>query len=294
MNTTVMAPTPALPPVRRPSLWEKMFNGFKINGDKNEGVDTPSISIEAAPGPTEKYEQPLSTGYEKRGSVANRRPSMAPSAKSEKSATSRHPSISSTWSRRSSRKGSWWRSSNPEADDAPPVPAIDRKFSFFSSHNPDEEELSPAASPVSSRRPSYVPRNAAASFLKTTTPLNTEEKQDVIRKASVGDMKATKLKPILVKNLELRKGSQSGLEKHSMHSMAGICEILEDAAEDETPASPTSVSPTQVKFSHKRTDSKVMRPDSTKRMDSSRPSAEVAVTKTTPEPAAVELQGSVV
>lgn len=293
MSATVIAPTPALPPVRRASLWEKMLQSFKANAG-NDGVSALPSAAQDVTSPTSEKEQfSLSTGvdnnsapaYERKKSVAARRPSMAPSAApSAKSGSSRHPSISSTWSRRSSRKGSWWRSSNPEAEDAPPVPAIDRKFSFFSSHNPDEESMSPAASPVQSRRPSYVPRNAASSFLKTTTSLNMSEK------TQVDSEKPMALKPLLIKHVELRKDSHAVVapEKHNMHSMAGICDIAEDVSEDQAPLSPTAAPATltvpSVRPGHKRadtvTDIKQTVKSGSEPVDSARTSAEMAGTKT--------------
>ncbi|GAB7347996.1 hypothetical protein MBLNU459_g5494t1 [Dothideomycetes sp. NU459] len=314
MSVTVMAPTPALPPIRRPSVWGKVFGGFRISHDKKREEDE-HMNVEDI---SEKMDLSVSTAVEhaarptlqqRHSSLAvkeaPRRVSRPASIKSTKTSASRTPSVSSTFSRRTlSRKSSWFRSSNPEDDDTPPVPAIDRKFSFFSSHNPDDESLK---SPVMPRSPSYVPRNAASSFLKTTTPMNkegTEDKNEAVHKASsTPDLreKAAHLKPIMIKNIPLRKDANDQLENHGMHSMAGVCDIEEDEYEEDVPFSPMSIassciSPTNVVFSHKRADTfmtsntcRPMRPTPS-RIDSAKTSAELLSIKNMHTIAIAELE----
>jgi hypothetical protein len=126
--------------------------------------------------------------------------------------------------------------------EVPAVPAIDRKFSLFGSHNPDSdvENTSPMASPTTSRRPSYVPRNAASSFLRTTTPLSADEKAEVCRRASVADQ-AVPVPTVAFRSMSMASPSRahkpapltfvSAPASHGLHSMEGACEI-DDSASD--------------------------------------------------------------
>ncbi|KAH0208403.1 hypothetical protein KCU86_g8119, partial [Aureobasidium melanogenum] len=143
-------------------------------------------------------------------------------------------------SRRSSKNSirSWFRSVNPDTDaGVPAVPAIDRKFSqfsMFSSHNPDSESvgsLSPTASPTASRRPSYVPRNAASSFLRTTTPLSAEEKAEVCRRESIAEQLPASNVSFKTKSVSSPKANKPAPlvlttpAAHGLHSMEGVCDI---------------------------------------------------------------------
>lgn len=258
MTATIMSPTPALPALRKTSVWEKMFSGFKIGGKKDDPIEI------YEPMPTEQERHvSLSTGVDRNTlkvhkrttsgttrSEAYRRPSVAPSSKSYKTISSRAPSVCSTMSRRSTKK--WWRSSNSEEKDLPPVPAIDMKFAAFGSHNPDFNSLSPPVSPGFPRQASYVPRNAAGSFLKSTTnPTMKKSVQEDLNEASrrlsaVSDSKPapSSLKPIPIKAIELRRDSYAQPEMHGMYSMAGICDIIDEEQYNESLVSPTSINDT--------------------------------------------------
>jgi len=243
MSAAVMSPTPALPMVRKVSIWEKMVAGLKLkdsnNAEKKEEVDeVPELSISTG------VEKNTLTVYKRNDSIATRGSNVAPSVKSAKTTNSRTGSFSSNYSRRSSNR--WWRSSNPYDSDAPPVPAIESKYSMFGSHNPDVDSMSPTAPSMGIRRPSYVPRNAASSFLKTTTnPQMKKSEQEDTTKSNM--MVHASLKPIQIKTIELRKDSHFALEKHGMFSMVGVCDIIEDVeeeaqamADDDLPISPMS------------------------------------------------------
>jgi len=244
MSAAVMSPTPALPMARKVSIWEKILAGFKPKDSKNaekkeEVVEVPHLSISTG------VEKNTPTVYKRNDSIAARGSNAALSIKSARTANTRAGSFSSNCSRRSSNR--WWRSSNPYDSDAPPVPTIESKYSMFGSHNPDVDSMSPTSpTTLGIRRPSYVPRNAASSFLKTTTnPQMRKNSQDDSTKSNM--MVHASLKPIQIKTIELRKDSHLALEKHGMFSMVGVCDIIEDVdeeaqamAEDDLPISPTS------------------------------------------------------
>ncbi|KEQ94751.1 hypothetical protein AUEXF2481DRAFT_255584 [Aureobasidium subglaciale EXF-2481] len=115
-----------------------------------------------------------------------------------------------------------------------------RSFSEGSpSKNPDVEVngASPTVSPTTSRRPSYVPRNAASSFLRTTTPLSSDEKAEVSRRSSVADQ------PLPASNISIRAKSIASPRTNKpapllfttpalsgLHSMEGVCEIDDSAS----------------------------------------------------------------
>ncbi|KAI4723220.1 hypothetical protein E4T48_00527 [Aureobasidium sp. EXF-10727] len=248
MSVTVLAPTPALPPVRRKSsMWGKMFGNYKLGNEvvpmEDSGMLSPSIPIQ------KMRMASVSTGVEQKSATYNRKAStISQMTKDTRSCSEGSPSKNRAYSissRRSSKASirSWFRSANPETDaGVPAVPAIDRKFSnfsIFSSHNPDNESVdgvSPTASPVASRRPSYVPRNAASSFLKTTTPLSADEKAEVCRRASVAEQ-------LPASNISMKARSVSGPKAnkpapllfttpaaHGLHSMEGVCDIDDSAS----------------------------------------------------------------
>ena len=244
MSVTVLAPTPALPPVgRKASMWGKMFGNYKLGSEVVPMEDSGMLS----PGmPVEKTRMAsVSTGTEQKNTTYNRKAStmstMAKDSRTVSESSSSKNRAFSISSRRSSKNSirSWFRSANPDTDaNIPAMPTMDRKFSqfsMFSSHNPDSESSSPAASPTASRRPSYVPRNAASSFLRTTTPLSTDEKAEVTRRASVAEQ-------LPVPNLALKARSASVASPlrankpapllftsapadHGLHSMEGACDI---------------------------------------------------------------------
>jgi len=246
MSVTVLAPTPALPPVgRKASMWGKMFGNYKLGSEVVPMEDSGMLS----PGmPVEKTRMAsVSTGTEQKNTTYNRKAStmstMAKDSRTVSESSSSKNRAFSISSRRSSKNSirSWFRSANPDTDaNIPAMPTMDRKFSqfsMFSSHNPDSESSSPAASPTASRRPSYVPRNAASSFLRTTTPLSTDEKAEVSRRASVAEqlpvpklalkarsasvaspLRANKPAPLLF---------TSAPADHGLHSMEGACDIDE-------------------------------------------------------------------
>jgi hypothetical protein len=147
---------------------------------------------------------------------------------------------SSSRSSSSSRRFSWWRSANPEENsNIPAVSSVDRKYSLFGSHNPDSDSISVGSvpSPTTSRRLSYVPRNAASSFLRTTTPLSVEEKAEVTRRASVADLKPTvsnvSSRPKSIANPRITASNKpaplffttTSPAYHGLHSMEGACDI---------------------------------------------------------------------
>lgn len=244
MSITVLAPTPALPPVsRKSSMWGKMFGNFKLGNEvvpmEDSGMLSPTVPIE------KMRMASVSTGVEQRNTMYNRKASTMSNVAKTRTVSEGSPSKNralSISSRRSSKNSirSWFKSANPDTDaNVPAMPIMDRKFSqfsMFSSHNPDSDSvhsLSPAASPTASRRPSYVPRNAASSFLRTTTPLSTEEKTEVSRRASVAEQLPTanislKLKPAPVPNRANKPAPllfTSTPADHGMHSMEGVCDI---------------------------------------------------------------------
>lgn len=241
MSVTVLAPTPVLPPVgRKTSMWGKMFGNYKLGNEvvpmEDSGMLSPSLPIEKT------RMASVSTGTEQKSTAYNRKAStmsnMTRDTRTVSESSSSKNRAFSISSRRSSKNSirSWFRSANPDTDaGVPAMPTMDRKFSqfsMFSSHNPDSESNSPAASPTASRRPSYVPRNAASSFLRTTTPLSTDEKAEVSRRASVAEQLPTP-------NLALKSRSVSSPARTNkpapllftspaaigMHSMEGVCDI---------------------------------------------------------------------
>ena len=244
MSVTVLAPTPALPPVgRKASMWGKMFGNYKLGSEVVPMEDSGMLS----PGmPVEKTRMAsVSTGTEQKSTIYNRKAStmstMAKDSRTVSESSSSKNRAFSISSRRSSKNSirSWFRSANPDTDaNIPAMPTMDRKFSqfsMFSSHNPDSESSSPAASPTASRRPSYVPRNAASSFLRTTTPLSTDEKAEVTRRASVAEQLpvpnlALKARSVSVAS-PLRANKPAPLlftsapADHGLHSMEGACDI---------------------------------------------------------------------
>ena len=245
MSATILAPTPALPPVgRKTSMWGKMFGNYKLGNEvvpmEDSGMLSPSLPLEKT------RMASVSTGTEQKNTLYNRKAStmsnMTKDTRTVSESSSSKNRAFSISSRRSSKNSirSWFRSANPDTDaNVPAMPTMDRKFSqfsMFSSHNPDSESSSPAASPTASRRPSYVPRNAASSFLRTTTPLSTDEKAEVSRRASVAEQLPT---PNLALNLKARSVSSpvsrankpapllftSAPADHGLHSMEGACDI---------------------------------------------------------------------
>lgn len=259
MTATIMSPTPALPAVRKSSVWEKMFSGFKIGGKKESMSDEQLRQSFFSTG-FEDNTLPLKKRNASSATMASeyRRPSAAPPSKSHRS--TRAASVCSNMSRRSSKK--WWRSSQPEEEDFPPVPALDNRYTVFGSHNPEVDSTSLPAS----RRPSYVPRNAAGGFLRSTTNTNmkmsTQEGLDETsrRLNSVSSIKpaSASLKPAEIKTTELRKDSHAQAEKHGMFSMAGICDIIDEEYNNNDSA----VSPTTVKRADTPTRVSVERSDS--------------------------------
>jgi hypothetical protein len=224
-------------------MWGKMFGNFKLGTEvvamEDSGMLSPTMPIEkmrmasVSTGIEQK-----STTYNRKASTMSNKPTNSRTVSESSSSKNRAFSISS---RRSSKNSirSWFKSANPDTDaNVPAMPTMDRKysqFSLFSSHNPDSDSvqsLSPAASPTASRRPSYVPRNAASSFLRTTTPLSTEEKAEVSRRASVAEQLPTA-------NISMKSRSVSSPNRANkpapllfsspasigMHSMEGVCDI---------------------------------------------------------------------
>ncbi|KAI5249964.1 hypothetical protein E4T43_00462 [Aureobasidium subglaciale] len=248
MSVTVLAPTPALPPVTRASMWEKMFGTFKMGKEvvpkESSGMLSPTVPIQKT------RMASTSTAIEQKSNLYNRKPSAVSNrmVKDTRSCSEGSPSKNRAFSissRRSSKNSvrSWFKSANPDTDaGVPAVPTIDRKFSqfsMFSSHNPDVEVngASPTVSPTTSRRPSYVPRNAASSFLRTTTPLSTDEKAEVSRRSSVADQ------PLPASNISIRAKSVASPRTNKpapllfttpalsgLHSMEGVCEIDDSAS----------------------------------------------------------------
>ncbi|KAG9520495.1 hypothetical protein KCV07_g4253, partial [Aureobasidium melanogenum] len=242
MSVTVLAPTPALPPVRKGSMWGKMFGNFKMGSEvvpmEDSGMLSPTMPIQ------KDRMASVSTGIEQKSNIYNRKASaLSNSAKEARSFSESSPSKNRAFSissRRSSKNSikSWFRSVNPDTDaGVPAVPAIDRKFSqfsLFSSHNPDSESvgsLSPTASPTASRRPSYVPRNAASSFLRTTTPLSAEEKAEVCRRESIAEQLPASNVSFKTKSVSSPRANKPAPlilttpSAHGLHSMEGVCDI---------------------------------------------------------------------
>lgn len=188
------------PPVveqRRPSLW-KVLNPFGgKNEEKDAFVSTEEVDNDSpvSIAPAAAAELPATNEDErtlksKRSFSAfkfgSRRPSEAASVKPRqqsppgdtKEVHDRRPSTASVAQRSPGRRPSWFQSSNPDDEDIPRVPALPaqydtrktssaRKMSAFTSTTESTSGSPPAEKP---RRPSYVPKNAASSFLRTTTP----------------------------------------------------------------------------------------------------------------------------
>ncbi|KAL1297692.1 hypothetical protein AAFC00_006241 [Neodothiora populina] len=205
------------PQGRKPSVWGKMFDGLKINSKnvkRNEEVETrPHENVGSIDmSKSSAVDKTTSTIHRRNNSTATK---ASVAAVSIQSSTSRAGSVASISSRRSSRK--WWRSSNPE-DELPPVPTIDLKYT----------EVSPM-SQAASRKNSYVPRNAAGSFLRTTTPApkSTQDDLDEVARRLSASGAAASINPLQVKAIESRKDSHVQPEMYGMSSMSGICDILE-------------------------------------------------------------------
>lgn len=309
MSVTILAPTPALPPVRRPSMWEKMFGNFKIGKDDDVEMESGDSGLLSPTMPIVQKTRlaSVSTGVDQNSAIYKRNASISTqqAVKDTRSCSAPIPgspsktraaSISSRRASKSGRRLSWWRSANPEVDaDVPAVPVIDRKFSLFGSHNPDSdvESVSPMPSPTASRRPSYVPRNAASSFLRTTTPLSSEEKAEVIRRASVAELKSPasnvslRSKSIAHPKVTGHKPAPLNLANNDpasfgMYSMSGVCEI-DDSAE---------LSPRGATFSiasGPRSPADTIMEDSESAIDSAKASPELAATKHQATVAVVEL-----
>lgn len=260
----VMAPTPALPPVRKASFWGKMFSKNK-KGEVSEMIysEPQSIGISNSTG----YDKSASNLHRRTASTVSKSPvicersgSIAPSIKSTKTTASRAGSFSSSYSRRSSKK--WWGGSSNPDDDVPPVPTIDANLAARA-----DSIMTGGVSPTTVRKPGYMPRNAAGSFLKTTTPARQttqDQLNEVTRKLSNQDLKASfaTLKPIQIKPVELRKDSHCNLERHGMSSMAGVCDIIDiEEADDEESLSPTSASRERNDSQFERSDSARASPD---------------------------------
>ncbi|KAH0333664.1 hypothetical protein KCU81_g9789, partial [Aureobasidium melanogenum] len=85
-------------------------------------------------------------------------------------------SVSSSTRRFSKISGRSWSTDRWSDDNASELKRHSRshRLSMFSSHNPDEDSksLSPTISSSASRPPSYVPRHASSSHLRTTAPLS--------------------------------------------------------------------------------------------------------------------------
>lgn len=204
---------------------------------EDSGMLSPSLPVEKA------RMASVSTGTEQRNTLYNRKGStMSTMTKDTRTVSEGSPSKNRAFSissRRSSKNSirSWFRSANPDTDvNVPAMPTMDRKFSqfsMFSSHNPDSEHSSPAASPTASRRPSYVPRNAASSFLRTTTPLSSDEKAEVTRRASVAEQLPTPNLALKARSVSLSARANkpapllftSAPADHGLHSMEGACDI---------------------------------------------------------------------
>ncbi|KAF1346899.1 hypothetical protein BDV97DRAFT_371442 [Delphinella strobiligena] len=263
----VMAPTPALPPIRKASFWGKMFSKNK-KGEVTEMIysEPQSIGISNSTG----YDKSASNLHRRTGSTVSKTPvtcarsaSIAPSIKSTKTTASQAGSFSSSYSRRSSKK--WWGSSSNPDNDIPPVPVIDANLAARA-----DSIMTGAVSPTTVRKPGYMPRNAAGSFLKTTTPARQttqDQLNEVTRKLSNQDLKASfaALKPIQIKPVELRKDSHcnvDNVERHGMSSMAGVCDIVEiEEPVDEESLSPTSAFRERNDFPFERSDSARGSPD---------------------------------
>ncbi|KAG9949330.1 hypothetical protein KCU85_g4308, partial [Aureobasidium melanogenum] len=107
-------------------------------------------------------------------------PSMdAPTDKSEwrhSQSTPLDRSVSSSTRRFSKVSGRSWSTDRWSDDNASDLKRSSRshRLSMFSSHNPDEDSksLSRTISSSASRAPSYVPRHASSSHLRTTAPLS--------------------------------------------------------------------------------------------------------------------------
>jgi hypothetical protein len=282
-------------------MWGKMFGNYKLGTEvvpmEDSGILSPTVPIEkmrmasVSTGIEQK-----STTYNRKASTMSNKPSNTRSISESSPSKNRAFSISS---RRSSKNSirSWFKSANPDTDaNVPAMPTMDRKysqFSLFSSHNPDSDSLhslSPAASPTASRRPSYVPRNAASSFLRTTTPLSTEEKAEVSRRASVAEQLPTP-------NISLKSRSVSSPNRTNkpapllfstpasigMHSMEGVCDI-----DDSDLISPRGTNFTVASAPHSPADT-IMEDPIEHQVDSAKASPELNPTKHESTVSVVEL-----
>jgi len=279
-------------------MWGKMFGNYKLGNEvvpmEDSGMLSPSLPVEKT------RMASVSTGTEQRNTIYNRKAStmsLANNSRTVSESSSSKNRAFSISSRRSSKNSirSWFRSANPDTDaNVPAMPTMDRKFSqfsMFSSHNPDSESLngSPTASPTASRRPSYVPRNAASSFLRTTTPLSSEEKAEVSRRASVAEQLPTP--SIVLKSRSVSSPSPARTNKpapllftapaaHGMHSMEGVCDI--DDSELISPRGTTFAAP------HSPADT-IMEDPIEHQVDSAKASPELNPTKNESTVAVVEL-----
>ncbi|KAJ9623554.1 hypothetical protein H2203_005816 [Taxawa tesnikishii (nom. ined.)] len=183
----------------------------------------------------------------------------------------------------SSRRMSWFQSMNPDIDsecpEIPPVPSTSetrkmsdqrkmsfnaaatiRRMSMISNTNTDASSI---PSPTTTRRPSYTPRVAASSFLRTTTPMSQESRNNVRRMSLAAGIPGPSFVPPEHYEEWRKEGTErkknetsSNLEKYQMNSLAGVAEIEEEMAPDAMPAAPVSAPTLQVpKPPHKRIDS---------------------------------------
>jgi len=180
MSTTYVEPVTAEAPVnslRRRSKWGKIFTGFKFN---DSGCNVTEVEItDDSKSPSEDgddadFQKPLKRysvnetapiKLQKRNSSFSfieklRKPSNASSVGPKE-----RPQKARAASTISNRRSSWFQSSNPDYDGEPVDRTDDTRKTSTISDNSNPTSLSPGQS----RRPSYVPRNAANSFLNTTT-----------------------------------------------------------------------------------------------------------------------------
>ncbi|KAG8632123.1 hypothetical protein KVT40_001263 [Elsinoe batatas] len=183
VTTVVASEPPQIPPGRKPSVFEAMFDNFKFGSGRKEEDEHSRSSMGSMDEKANKQgnhkvgEQEVTSPFSinetrpleepKRSlsvAIADvfRRPSEA-SSKSRSSSPQRKASTASS----GARKLSFFASSNPDPDNDVP-----RNASIHSHHSTTQNNESADLT----RKGSYVPRNATNSFLKSASGLTLEER----------------------------------------------------------------------------------------------------------------------
>ncbi|KAF2225486.1 hypothetical protein BDZ85DRAFT_279172 [Elsinoe ampelina] len=182
-TTVVASEPPQIPPGRKPSLFEAMFDNFKFGSGRKEEDEHSRSSMGSADEKANKQgnhkigEQEVTSPF----SINETRPLEEPKR-------SLSVAIADVF-RRPSESSSKSRSSSPQRK-ASTASSGARKLSFFASSNPDPDNDVPRNASIHShqsathnnesadltRKGSYIPRNATNSFLKSASGLTLEER----------------------------------------------------------------------------------------------------------------------